>query len=67
MDAEKSFNSAVQNKLKKYDEDISSLLENSDLTEFDYRNLAQLDRLKAIGTRWPLLAELTLSQREPFA
>lgn len=60
----KSFNNTIQNKLKKYDEDIVSLLENSDLEEFDYRNLAQLERLKTIGTRWPLLAELTPSHRD---
>nr|WP_299244812.1 BcsR/BcsP family cellulose biosynthesis protein [uncultured Halomonas sp.] len=67
MIKERSPNGAVQNKLKKYDEDIISLLEKSDLTEFDYRHLAQLDRLETIAARWPLLAETTLSQREPSA
>ncbi|WP_227368919.1 BcsR/BcsP family cellulose biosynthesis protein [Halomonas sp. M20] len=62
---ERSINSAVKNKLKKYDEDVISLLEKSDLPDFDYRHLAQLDRLETIGTRWPLLAEIALSQREP--
>ncbi|WP_082140415.1 BcsR/BcsP family cellulose biosynthesis protein [Halomonas sp. PR-M31] len=61
---EKGFNKTIQNKLEKYDEDIISLLKNSDLPEFDYRNLAQLERLKTIGTRWPLLAELTFPHRD---
>ncbi|MGC3874940.1 BcsR/BcsP family cellulose biosynthesis protein [Halomonas sp. GXIMD04776] len=65
MIKEKSFIKTNQKELIKYDEDIYLLLEKSDLTEFNYRNLAQLERIKAIAARWPLLAELRLQHRDP--
>jgi hypothetical protein len=48
--------------LKCYDEDVETLLENSNLNDFEYQNIHQQERLAALLARWPLLGE-TISAR----
>ncbi|WP_075182481.1 cellulose biosynthesis protein BcsR [Pantoea sp. 1.19] len=46
-------------------DDIRSLGEAFALTAFDYIDIARQDRLQALFTRWPLLAEFAADRQEP--
>ncbi|MFD2192359.1 BcsR/BcsP family cellulose biosynthesis protein [Pistricoccus aurantiacus] len=64
MQTDANISSFQQLSLNNNDEDISLLLDKSNLKTLNYYNITQIERLAPIRARWPLLSELILTKEK---